>query len=209
MNVFFDLDGTLIDSKLRLYKLFQFLVPSSNLTYDAYWGLKQQKISNQVILTTRFGYSEAMLKTFLDKWMQLIEHQDYLKFDKVIDGVGGVLQTLQQQADLYVCTARQHQQATLVQLEALGLNKFFKKTFITEQKFSKNELITSSISNLSSSDWFVGDTGHDIQVGKKLNINTCAVMTGFLSADILSEYQPDVLLESVVDFSKIVNVNTI
>lgn len=207
MNVFFDLDGTLIDSKLRLYKLFQFLVPTSNLTYDEYWGLKQQKISNQTILTAQFNYSEAMLNTFLDRWMQLIEHKDYLKFDKVINGVEDVLQTLQKHANLYVCTARQHQKVALAQLEALGLNVFFSGVFVTEQKYSKNELIGNSISNLSSSDWFVGDTGHDIQVGKKLNIKTCAVMTGFLSGEALAKYQPDILLESVVDFSKIASVH--
>lgn len=200
MNIFFDLDGTLIDSKLRLYKLFQFLVANSNLTYDEYWKLKQQKISNQVILATRFGYSESMFQTFIDKWMQLIEHQDFLKFDKVIDGVENVLHILQQRADLYVCTARQHQQPALKQLEVFGLKKYFRQVFVTEQKYSKNELITNNVPSLGSSDWFVGDTGHDIQVGKKLNINTCAVMSGFLSHEVLTEYHPDVLLESVAYF---------
>ena len=47
MNIFFDLDGTLIDSKLRLYSLFQKLVPESILTYDEYWKYKMNKISHQ------------------------------------------------------------------------------------------------------------------------------------------------------------------
>jgi phosphoglycolate phosphatase len=200
MNIFFDLDGTLIDSKLRLYKLFQFLVENSNLTYDEYWELKQQKISNQMILVTRFGYSESMIQAFIERWMQLIEHEDFLKFDRVIDGVEKVLDILQQQADLYICTARQHKQLTLKQLEKLGLNEFFLQVFVTEQKQSKNELISKNVSNLSASDWFIGDTGHDIQVGKKLNIKTCAVMSGFLAGEVLTEYQPDIMLESVANF---------
>ena len=58
MNIFFDLDGTLIDSRLRLYKLFQDLVSSSNLTFSDYWNLKRNKISHKKILTTKFAYSE-------------------------------------------------------------------------------------------------------------------------------------------------------
>ena len=201
MNIFFDLDGTLIDSKLRLYKLFQFLVVESDLTYDEYWHLKQQKISNQAILATRFAYSELMIQSFVDKWMKLIEHQDFLKFDKVIDGVENVLRNLQQQQlSLYVCTARQYQKPAVKQLEDFGLKVFFQQIFVTEQKFSKDELIIDNITNLSSSDWFVGDTGHDIQVGKKLNINTCAVISGFLSHEVLTEYCPDLLLKSVAHF---------
>ena len=200
MNIFFDLDGTLIDSKLRLYKLFQFLVTNSNLSYDQYWELKQQKISNKVILTTRFGYSESMIQSFLEQWMQLIEHQDYLKLDKVIDGVENVLRILKPQANLYVCTARQHKILAIEQLERFGLNVFFRQVLVTEQKFSKDELIISNVPDLSPLDWLVGDTGYDIKVGKILNINTCAVESGFLSREVLTEYQPDLLLRTVADF---------
>ena len=45
MKIFFDLDGTLIDSKLRMYNLFQELVPQSNLTFVEYWEYKKNKFS--------------------------------------------------------------------------------------------------------------------------------------------------------------------
>lgn len=200
MNIFFDLDGTLIDSKLRLYNLFQHLVVGSNLTYDEYWGYKQNKVSNQTILAEKFGYSESMIKLFVKEWMTLIEHRDFLKFDKTIAGVERILALYQQEHDLYLCTARQHKHATLEQLELLDLKKFFQQILVTEQKHTKDELICNNVSNLNSSDWFIGDTGHDIQVGKKLNVKTCAVLSGFLSREVLVEYQPDALLGSVADF---------
>ncbi|PKG82237.1 HAD family hydrolase [Colwellia sp. 75C3] len=208
MNIIFDLDGTLIDSKLRLYKLFQFLVVNSNLTYDEYWNLKQQKISNQLILTTQFGYSESMIQSFTGNWMQLIEQPDYLKFDKIINGIDKVLTVLNQQADLYVCTARQHRQPALDQLDTFGIKGFFKKILVTEQISSKDELVTLNLPHLTSSDWFIGDTGHDVQIGKKLNINTCAVLSGFLSRKSLTEYEPNIIIESIADF-KIKDTSTV
>ena len=54
MNLIFDLDGTLIDSRLRLYKLFQQLVPTSELTYQDYWAFKQENVSNEDILIKEF-----------------------------------------------------------------------------------------------------------------------------------------------------------
>ena len=44
MKIFFDLDGTLINSKMRLYSLFQELVSASNLSFDEYWNLKKKKL---------------------------------------------------------------------------------------------------------------------------------------------------------------------
>ena len=58
VNIFFDLDGTLLDSRKRLYKLFQDLVLESNLTIDEYWELKRNKINHKTILIEKFGYTK-------------------------------------------------------------------------------------------------------------------------------------------------------
>ena len=47
----------------------------------------------------------------------------------------------------------------------------------------------------------VGDTGMDIIEGKHLNMQTVAVLTGFLSEKILNEYNPDKLVSSVLNFN--------
>ena len=54
--------------------------------------------------------------------------------------------------------------------------------------------------NLTPNDWVVGDTGKDVQVGMALGVNTCAVLTGFMTADALSRYSPKIILESVIEF---------
>ena len=201
MNIVLDLDGTLIDSKLRLYQLFQYLALDSPLSYEQYWAFKQNKISNANLLSSHLGYNKSEIAGFVAQWMSLIESPPYLALDRNFAGIHTALASLQQEADLHVCTDRQLRQPVLDQLVSLNLLQFFKQVLVTEQKDSKESLIVSNISSLSSKDWLVGDTGMDIQVGKLLSMKTCAVLSGFLNQEALSAYDPNLILESVTKFS--------
>lgn len=203
MNMVFDLDGTLIDSRLRLYRLFQNLVPDSPFSYEQYWTLKQKKISNETILLSILGKEESQVMRFVAQWMALIESPSYLAYDKKFVDIHTALTRFQQQADLYVCTARQLRQPVLDQLESFDILRFFKQVLVTEQKHSKETLIAAHVANLSSQDWMFGDTGNDIQVGKLLNMNTCAVLSGFLSRESMEDYNPDLIINFVSDFSQL------
>lgn len=199
MNIVFDLDGTLIDSKLRLFRLFEFLAPDSTLSYDEYWSFKKNEISNEWILASLFGFDEKSIKEFDTQWMALIESPQYLQLDRNFAGIEVSLGNLQQRANLHLCTDRQLRQPVLDQLENLNLLQFFEQTLVTEKRVSKGELIVANIPDLSSNDWMVGDTGHDMLVGKSLNMKTCAVLSGFLSREVLCEYHPTDIRESVVN----------
>ena len=200
MNIIFDLDGTLINSKIRLYRLFQYLAPESQLTYEQYWDFKKNKISNEIILTSKLDFNKEAISIFIEKWMALIESPEYLALDENFSGIHLVLMRLKEKADLHICTARQFRQPVLDQLERLNLLPFFSKILVTEQKNSKENLISANVRGLSAQDWIVGDTGKDIQVGKLLNIKTCAVCSGFISKSNLLNYLPDLVISSVVDF---------
>lgn len=202
MNIVFDLDGTLINSKLRLYRLFQHLAPDSSLTYEQYWAFKQNKVSNETILSSELGHDQGQVTRFVAQWMTLIESPPYLALDGNFAGIHASLAGLQQQADLHVCTARQQRQPVLKQLASLDLLQFFKQVLVTEQKHSKESLIAAHVAGLSTQDWLVGDTGKDIQVGKLLSMKTCAVLSGFLSKESLQSYDPDLVVDSVVDFRR-------
>ena len=199
MNIIFDLDGTLIDSKMRLFKLFSHLVPHSSLTYDSYWDLKLRDISNLEILKKLYSFTSIQLDEFNENWMLLIEDPKYLKFDEPIEGVFDYLKALKNKNTLFVCTARQFEDRANEQLVALRLSSFFQGVFVTEQSMSKEQLISDNI-NISNSDWIIGDTGNDIKVGHILGINSCAVLTGFLSIDVLKKYEPKLLVNSIIDF---------
>lgn len=199
VNLIFDLDGTLIDSRLRLFRLFQQLAPSSKLTYESYWNLKQDKVSNEAILAREFGFDVADIERFIVDWMESIEAHEFLAFDTNFPGMHETLQRLNKQARLHVCTARQHRQPAIDQLDRLGLLEFFESVMVTEQNQSKEELI-ASVSGLGPQDWIIGDTGKEIKVGQSLGIKTCAVLSGFLSEKSLKPYGPDLILPAASDF---------
>jgi len=199
MNVIFDLDGTLIDSRLRLYRLFQKLVPDSKLTFEAYWEFKRNKISNEIILAKEFGFDVGRIDRFIIDWMDKIETPEFLALDQNFPFMHETLQRLQRQATLYVCTARQVRHSAVDQLNRLSLLNYFTDIMVTEQRKSKMDLIRY-ISNLGPQDWIIGDTGLDIKVGRDLGMKTCAVLSGFLNEKKLRDYAPDLILPNAADF---------
>lgn len=205
MNIVLDLDGTLIDSKLRLYRLFQALATETSLSYEEYWALKKTRTSNSTILSSRLGYDETQIADFLAQWMSLIETPSFLALDSNFDGIHAALGALQRDADLHVCTARQLRESVMKQLVSLNLLQYFEQVLVTEHKYSKEALILANVASLSSNDWLVGDTGKDIQVGKSLNMKTCAVLSGFLNEKVLRGYGPNLILDSVIAFRAAAN----
>lgn len=199
MNLIFDLDGTLIDSRMRLYCLFQKLVPECNLSFEKYWDFKRRKISHETILNEEFGFDAADIAKFHSEWMSKIEAPEFLCLDRKFPAMHEALERLQRQAKLFVCTARQSKKSVTEQLGELDLLMFFEDVMVTEQRFTKYEMLRR-ISNIGQQDWIIGDTGLDVLSGKKLGLKTCAVLSGFLSEKSLLEYSPDLILPYASDF---------
>lgn len=200
MNILFDLDGTLLDSRLRLYNLFNHLVPESKFSFEEYWDLKRQGIGHAEILSTYFHKNEQQIQDFQSQWMSLIEAPEWLKYDVGFEGVTEKLTQLKANNDLYIVTARQLEAPVFDQVEKLGWTNLFTKILVTEQKYSKIELIEQHV-NLDVDSVMIGDTGKDILTGKGLNIKAIAVLSGFLNKEKLEDYSPDELIESVLDLS--------
>lgn len=197
LNIYFDLDGTLIDSRRRLYLLFNQLVPESDLSFDAYWDLKRNKINHHQILTSRFSYNSESLNVFETQWMENIEKAEWLAHDKPFEGVTSFLQRLKEKCFLYLITARQSENMALTQIKFFGWESLFAKVLVTGLKREKYDLISENV--LGKEDWLVGDTGKDILTGKKLGIKTAAVLSGFLNQQKLLEYHPDIIVNYVTD----------
>ncbi len=198
MNIFFDLDGTLLDSRERLYGLFQQLVPGSKLSFDDYWKLKRNKIAHQKILTNYFSYSDQEVAFFEKEWIKNIELPVWLELDKPFDGVTNYLKELKGKHQLFVVTARQYESIAIQQIGQHGWYNIFEKVLVTCQQKEKSELIKTAV-KFTNQDWMVGDTGHDIQTGKQLGINTAAVLSGFMNKARLEEYHPDIIVDNVLD----------
>lgn len=199
MKIVFDLDGTLICSKKRLFELFSDLVESNDLTFESYWNLKFLGYSNQDILKANFQFSASEIQLFTDNWMKNIESDNYLKMDTLINGTQDLLYKISKTKELYICTARQSKSQVIMQLNHLGIFDFFKDIFVTEQKKTKTQILEDSDLCFSGEDWFVGDTGHDIMTGKGLGMTTFAVLSGFMPEDRLRIYSPNFIINDITD----------
>jgi len=199
MIILIDLDGTLLNARERLYLLFKMLVPECDLSITDYWDLKRAKVTHELILSKHYGYIDKQIADFEVEWMNLIEEESWLKRDVIFAGVCEHLRILGRAADLYLVTARQRPEMVDSQLEHLGLKNIFTNILVTGGKLLKDDVVMGL--PLAKDHWIIGDTGHDIEVGKRLGIRTASVTNGFLSRESLEPYRPDLMIESFTDFS--------
>jgi phosphoglycolate phosphatase len=196
-RIFFDLDGTLIDSRRRLYSLFAQLAPENTFSYEAYWEVKRKRKSQHDFLREYFEYSDAQVEFFRRAWMSNVEDPERLRLDQPFEGVSDLLAKLALQRELYLITARQYPARVKTQVHQFGWSAYFRDIFVTRQQESKASLIREKLT-CTGEDILVGDTGEDILSGRELGMKTVAVLSGVLSAEVLMQYRPDQLVDSVV-----------
>lgn len=203
-NIFFDLDGTLVDSRQRLYSLFCDLTLQNKLSFDKYWELKRDMKDHSWILTNILGYYGQQVEAFQDQWLNRIEIASYIDLDKLFDYTIPTMEELKNRDNnLYVVTARQSQQMAERQLENLGLMPYLTDFLVTQGGHSKAELVRRSVTSISVTDYFVGDTGMDIMAGKELGVKSVAVLSGFRDRVNLEKYYPDYLFENIKELATI------
>ena len=199
MNIFFDLDGTLLDSRQRIYKLFSDITGQTILDFGQYWEHKRAMHSNEWLLQHCLGYDDVQIEHFRTEWFQKIELEEYLRLDAVFEPVPQLLKQLARQGFvLYIVTARQFEKLAQAQVASVGLAPYITKTFVTGGSKAKHELLRDI--QLTPHDLFFGDTGLDIQTAKQLGVTSVAVLTGFRSEIALRPYNPDIIATSVWDY---------
>ena len=197
-NIFLDLDGTLLDVGQRLYGLFMELVPEASFTYDEYWKIKRARTNQNDLLGKHFNYAPEKITSFKKSWLEKVEEEARLALDTPFEKTGDFLSEIAQNHNLYVVTARQNPSFVSQQLQRLGWSEYFKQVLVTQQASSKADLIRKAVT-VNATDIFVGDTGEDIATAKELGTISVAVCSGFLSREILQEYKPDYLINSLTD----------
>lgn len=198
MNLFFDLDGTLVDCRLRLYTLFTNLSKQTKLNFDSYWDLKRSLHNQKWILKNILNYTEQEADEFKKTWLSEVEKEEHLSFDTLFEHTIPLLEELKPgNFTSYIVTARQNKNNTIKQLKKLNIQNYFTGTLIATAPKTKTEVIRQSGISLSKNDFIIGDTIDDIETGKQLSIKSVAVLSGIQNFHSLASAAPDYIINHI------------
>src|SRR5437868_5100720 len=96
MEIFFDLDGTLIDISKKHYMLYRDIILKLHgipLSFSAYWKLKRNKTAISIILQ-KSNVLNDHLNFFNEDFKKNIETPYYLSFDELFPYTKKTLDTL-------------------------------------------------------------------------------------------------------------------
>lgn len=205
--IFLDLDGTLLDTSPRHYKLYQDIlnekgVPESKVSPEKFWNMKRAGIKTRDILPVSF--SEEAKVSFEEEWLQKIEKKYYLQYDKLFPGTKNILLNLNKEFDLVLVTLRNNPENLHWELSKLGLKSYFKS--IISGKCPKKKLVQDYLMNSPNEKCIIiGDTEEDIKTGLQLEITTISVTCGIRSRAFLENFNPDFCIDSLHEVINIIN----
>lgn len=211
----FDLGGTLIDTKMRFYSIFNKNLKKFGIK-PLSWKEFREKYSqgkiNDCILPEGSKDRERKLDQF---WKNL--SQDYRGGnDPPIPGAKEVLRKIYQAkipiaAATYVMLPPEE---TKKELTRYGIAKFISciiTAFQGEGKhyLLKKEIIPKAIAKLGippKDCVVVGDTVEDVEGGKGVGAKTVAVLSGLVTEKYLKKAKPDAIIDSVAQLFEVVEI---
>jgi len=203
--IIFDLDGTLLDTSNRQYKLYIQLyeelisTDAKPLSRGQFWTMKRSGYSTVELLPREIGSS--VRQEFLELWKERIESTEYLRYDSVFDGVTETLCYLRKNDyKLFLLTRRSDSDNLRWELDEVGISRYFLDTYIVSHEGPpKDAVINEQLGELTPADFVVGDTADDLEAGNRLGATTIAVNTGIRNKERQTAANPDLMLESVND----------
>lgn len=203
LKVFWDLDGTLVDSRLRLYKLFSHLTGQNELTFEEYWDCKYAGLRQQEMLD-KVGYAPNRAADFRRNWLTKIEQSEWLKHDTLQEGARETLHFFTELgAKQYLITNRQSISAAVEELRRLGIEEYFDEFYTTALRSKKNEIIQANL-NVNKGDILIGDSDEDIIAAKELGVYSIAVCTDIRLRQRLENCKPDRIVMGVGEISHLI-----
>lgn len=200
-SAYIDLDGTLLNSSERLYRLFERLTGGSGLSLSDYWERKRLPRSNESLLR-ELGRSGSEIEAFQRDWLALIETPEFLAWDVPHPGVREALERLGSQYELNLLTSRQFGTMVADQLDRWELADRFANVIVTGIGRTKAEAVRSRGIRCAPEDIVIGDTHADIEVACALGMTAIVVGNGFRSTDYLMRLRPDRVFASFVDAAR-------
>ena len=204
MNIFIDLDGTILDIEKKYNRLFSLLRDKYKLRNSNYWGLRSSGVGLSDALLS-LGISIEKIDEFKSEWARNVEEAEMLSLDTIIDGAHAKLTLLGASSNLVLCTARANADNLNAQLISLNILDLFSSVLLVPSGVSKSIAVSSYYETneeiMSSEDWIIGDTLEDIQAGNSIGIKTCGVLTGLATVAIFKEARASQVCDSLAKFN--------
>lgn len=204
MNIFFDLDGTLIDPSIRYYSVYASLLKEMGfqpLEKDIYWQYKRTLKSERAILA--FSNAEGIFNEYYPERTRRMEKVEYLELDTVWPELKPVIHYLAKKNTCTLITLRMDQETLNWELDHLGIKDAFILVLQPDTGFgtpitpeSKIRIMRENFGQSGISGWIVGDTDVDVKTGKEIGLSTAAVSYGVQDISILQELKPDKLFST-------------
>ncbi len=179
--VAFDLDGTLLDSRLRHKIVMEDVLKKFNLPIDLteYLDFKVCGNSNVAFLKSH-QISDDMAQQVQKEWISHIEDEKYLRHDKLYPDSVERLEKYAQNNDIALITARSDETAVKKQIMMLGIYKYFSKIYVVSptsdvvlEKANKLKEVHACI--------MIGDTEVDSAAARLAGIDFLFYPNGFRS----------------------------
>lgn len=210
MNIFVDLDGTLLNISEKYYRLYYDLCTRYNLKLfqrNRYWGLRRNGKSFIDVITQNNNIIETNL--ILNEYLTQIEDMNYLQYDSLFPGVLSFLYSIQDTCNLVLLTNRKIEKTLYNQLDVLNIKKYFNDILLQNdihKDLNKSEIIKKNYLKSVQNSIIIGDSEEDILSAKKLNISSYAVLSGIRNRRILESLEPTAILKSVVELTNYINI---
>lgn len=199
MVIALDLDGTLLDIKLKYHAVYNHIVTEHGATpldVDTYWTMKRNKVPNEKILSEGRCFLDRNI--YQQRFSELIETPPYLNRDRLTPGADEFLKMISDFAEPVLVTLRKNIGALSEQLKNLHLSGYFKKivhdtTKDIETAWQRKEHLFKK--NFDGKNGIViGDSEADIRAGRSIGFETVALTCGIRTEKILIQYHPDYIL---------------
>ena len=199
-GIFFDLDGTIVDSREAYYEAAQTAFQAMGqepLEKEASLEIPRRLEQKQPINDLIKGDARKFLRVYLKAYYSITTEKA-----KPLPSVSTALETLSTKAKLALITMRSVPKESIInELEGFGIAKYF--TYVvtaldTHKPKPSPEALIKCVKALDVQICdcvIVGDSISDVRAGKAAGAKTVAVLSGIFSRQELAEEHPDLIIK--------------
>lgn len=210
-NVFFDLDGTLTDSREGILNGLEYSLSYFNIKVENRKAL--EKFIGPTLADSfkeEYNFNEEQVEKAVKKYREYYAVKG-LKENKLYDGIKNLITDLvQNNINVILATAKPQIFAEQI-LEYFDIKKYFKfisGATLDRTREKKADIIRYAMNNLNinNSDQciMIGDRKHDIIGAQKNNIKCIGVTYGFGSEEELKKYGADYIAKNTEEIKNII-----